>query len=114
MLEALKSWPKWKRSLEIARAKMESKYGNVANLIAGASVECEVIDEGSSSETVQLFVNNEQWTKWKIETELDNTAKDFVKRAGFSEDFWLFWLGFQGFLIYFEDLGGDNLPIEIF
>ena len=64
--EALKRWHKWKKSLEIARAKMESKYDNVANVIAGASLECEIIEEGTSSETVRLFVNSKQWTKWKL------------------------------------------------
>ena len=72
--EALKRWHKWKKSLEIARAKMESKYDNVANVIAGASLECEIIEEGTSSETVRLFVNSKQWTKWKIETELENAT----------------------------------------
>lgn len=77
---ALKSWPKWNKSLEIARARMETKYGNVANLIAGAKVECEVKDKGSSGKSSRLFVNNEQWTKWEIETELESAASDFVKR----------------------------------
>lgn len=53
---------------------MESKYDNVANVIAGASLECEIIEEGTSSETVRLFVNSKQWTKWKIETELENAT----------------------------------------
>ena len=55
-------------------AKMESKYDNVANVIAGASLESEIIEEGTSSETVRLFVNSKQWTKWKIETELENAT----------------------------------------
>ncbi|MFC1931183.1 hypothetical protein ACFLXJ_03150 [Chloroflexota bacterium] len=78
--EALNSWLVWKESLEIARAKIQKKYGDVDKLIAGAKIEYEVLSKGLPEENIEFSVNSAQQKKWKIETRLEDIAKDFVIR----------------------------------
>ncbi len=78
--EILISWPKWKKSLETARIMIENKYGDVADLISGAKCEVHEKEGDLSGQNFSISVNDEQWIKWEIETELECVAGDFIER----------------------------------
>lgn len=76
--QALSRWDAWDKSVKEARARIEERYGDFAQLVSQAECEEHEVKEDSSGVEITITMNAQATTLWNLHDEIKKSASEFV------------------------------------